>query len=109
MTAARRRVTDPTPEDISLQAARELTKGMAGIAMGLQAVASSVRENTAQRRAADHFWANANESIESGRRFFKKKGPWLLASIPPVAVAIGAIAPNAQEGLAHALATLAGG
>lgn len=40
--------------------------------------------------------------------FFRKRGPWILASAPGVLVAIGAISPNAAKWLATVLAGMHG-
>lgn len=40
--------------------------------------------------------------------FFRKRGPWILASAPGVLVAIGAISPNAAKWLATLLAGMHG-
>lgn len=69
---------------------------------GLQ-LARSIDKATAQRRAADEFWAKASHSLDSTCRFLKKKGPWLLGITPVVLTSIGIITPNAAHLLATAL------
>lgn len=41
-------------------------------------------------------------------QFFRRRGPWILASIPVVLSAVGAITPELAAGLKAALAALAG-
>lgn len=48
------------------------------------------------------------ERLDKLCRFLKTKGPWLLASIPVVLSAIGAITPELAAGLKTAIAALAG-
>lgn len=48
------------------------------------------------------------ERLDALCLFFRKRGPWILASAPGVLVAIGAVSPNAAKWLATFLAGLHG-
>lgn len=56
--------------------------------------------------AADTFHG-FGERLDALCIFLQKKGPWFLASVPMILVAINAISPTAATGLAEALAKIA--
>lgn len=76
------------------------SRAMEGVGEGLQAVAAAIAANTAQRAPVDHFVAGLGDRLDALCSFLRRRGPWLLASVPGVLMAIGAVTPNAADALA---------
>lgn len=88
---------EPKTSDPMVLAVRTHARGMKDIGEGLHAIARAIEANTAQRAPADEFFAAATARLDHLCRFLKRKGPWLLASVPPVVFAILSGAPSGSR------------
>lgn len=79
--------------DPSVIALLEVAKAMNGIA-------EAITHATTQREPVDQFYAGAGDRLDKLCHFLTKRGPWILASIPGVLMAVGAITPNAAKAIA---------
>ena len=78
------------------------------VADAIESLAGAVREGTIAFQPAADTVAGAGQRLDALCSFLAKKGPWLLASVPAVLLAIGAISPNAAAGLKAGIAALGG-
>lgn len=100
-SARRIPVSDPLPAEPLAEAVREHAKAM-------HRVADAIVAATAQREPVDQFYEGATERLNLLCAWLKRRGPWLLASIPMVLVAVQAISPEAGKALAAVLQGIAG-
>lgn len=107
--AARRGpVPMPVPEDQVAGSIHHHAASMDGVAAAMREIAEAIRAATDQRQPMDVFFEGATNRLELLCRWLRRKGPWLLASIPPALVAIQAISPQAAKALAALLQGLNG-
>lgn len=57
-------------------------------------------------KPAAAFFGGASARLDALCQFLRKRGPWILASIPSVLVTIGALTPSAARGVNAVLAAL---
>jgi hypothetical protein len=81
---------------------------MEEIAAALNRTATAIETGVAEIKPAAHFFVEAGGRLDALCRFLTRKGPWILASIPPVLVAVGAVSPNAAAAMKSFFAILAG-
>ena len=95
-----KRKARPAPQaDQVLLADPELVNAMNRFADAAEKIAEAVL-------AAVTFCDGIAHRLDALCSFLKRKGPWLLASIPTVLVAVQAISPNAAAALKAAIAVL---
>ena len=82
------------------------TEAMKTVGTGLHRIADEMAAARTQRKDMDEFFRDANEFMSCSRRWLKKWGPWMLASIPAVVTFINAVSPNAARVVAELLHTL---
>ncbi|MFN3522288.1 MAG: hypothetical protein ACK4YQ_08555 [Phenylobacterium sp.] len=83
-------------------------EAMNRVAASIEAVGAAIEAATDQRKPVDEFYEGATRRLEMLCRWLRRKGPWILATIPGVLVAIQAISPQAAKGLAVLLQGLGG-
>lgn len=96
---ARPRLAHPSPDDPVAAAIHHHATSVGELAAAAQAIAAAIQAATAQREPMDGFFAGLSDRLELLCRWLRRKGPWLLASIPPALVAIQAVSPQAAKAL----------
>jgi hypothetical protein len=102
----RRELSEPVAAEVTDVLARAIVDhaaAMTRVGIALEAVANEVRTATVQRKPVDEFFAGASMRLDRLCHWMKVRGPWLLASMPIVLVAVQAISPEAGRALAAIL------